>query len=110
VYVDLLAVGLSPALPALGTQATVRTEKASYSPGEPITVHFTNADGLSDLDWRGSFAAGDSHTNYLDFIYLRHATDGSVTFVDGLPGGVYDVRLFWDDTYDFEAGNVFIVE
>jgi len=32
-----------------------------------------------------------------------------VTYAAGLPESVYNVRLFWDDTYALEASNVFIV-
>ena len=65
------------------------------------------------------FNADDAHANYLMYIYLRHAIDGSETypaqadydaFQDGLPAGSYDVRLFWDDSYNFEAGSSFTVE
>ena len=44
--VELLGKSLLPA---------VFTEKASYSPGEPIVINFRNVDGVSDLDWVGFF-------------------------------------------------------
>ena len=114
-YVDAIAlIQLS-----LADLPGVSTAKASYSPGEPIVINFTNADGVSEWDWVGIFHADDVHENYLMYIYLGHAIDGSVTyptdaegiaFPDGLPAGSYDVRLFWDDSYNFEAGGSFIVE
>ena len=110
IYVDLLAVGVSPAVPAPGTQPTVRTAKASYSPNEPIVFHFTNADDVSAVDWVGFMIAGNPSDTFIDFIFLDHVTDGSVTYDAGLPPGSYDVRLYWDDSYNIEASNVFIVE
>ncbi|MCH8216950.1 MAG: hypothetical protein IH892_09275, partial [Planctomycetes bacterium] len=93
-----------------GRQPTVRTEKASYSPNEPIIVNFTNAAG-NDLDWVGFFVDGDPSENFIDFIYLRGAVDGSVTYDAGLPTpGTYNVRLLFNDSYTFEAGNVFTIE
>jgi hypothetical protein len=111
VYVDLLAVGVSTAVPVAGPKPTVWTEKASYSPFEPIVFHFTNADGVSAYDWIGFMVTGDPSSNYLEgYIYLDHVTDGSVTLEAGLGEfGIYDVRLFWDDTYTIEAANVFTI-
>ena len=108
VYVDLLRVGVSTAV--VNTQPTVRTEKASYSPNEPIVVHFTNAPG-NDLDWVAFFVDGDSSQNFIDFIYLEGVTDGSVTYDAGLPTpGTYNVRLLFNDSYTVEASGVFTVE
>jgi len=112
IYVDLIAVGLSTPAPAAGPKPTVWTEKASYSPFEPIVFHFTNADGVSAYDWIGFMVTGDPSSSYLDgYIYLDHVTDGSVTLEAGLGEfGIYDVRLFWDDSYIIEAANVFTIE
>jgi hypothetical protein len=89
---------------------TVWTEKASYSPNEPIVVHFTNAAGNS-TDWVGFFVDGDASENYIDYIYLDGVIDGSVTYEDGLTTpGTYNVRLFFNDSYTVEASNVFRIE
>jgi hypothetical protein len=106
--VDLLRVGAITAVPS--TQASVWTEKASYSPGEPIVVHFTNAAGNA-TDWVAFFVDGDPAENYIDYIYLDGATDGSVTFEGGLATpGTYNVRLLFNDSYTVEAGNIIIIE
>jgi len=112
VYVDLITLGLSTPAPAAGPKPTVWTEKASYSPFEPIVFHFTNADGVSAYDWIGFMVTGDPSSNYLEgYIYLDHVTDGSVTLEAGLGEfGIYDVRLFLDDSYIIEAANVFTIE
>jgi hypothetical protein len=110
VYVDLLAVGVGTAVPASGPKPTVSTDKAFYDRNEPIVVHFTNADGVSELDYVAFMVTGDRSQDYIDYIYLDHVTDGSVTLDAGLPAGDYDVRLFWDDSYTVEAANVFTVQ
>jgi hypothetical protein len=110
VYVDLLAVGVSTAVP-VGPKPTVSTDKASYSPDEPIVFHFTNADGVSEWDYVAFMVAGDPSSDYMEYIYLDHVTDGSVTWEAGIAEpGTYDVRLFWDDSYTVEAANVFTVQ
>jgi len=111
IYVDLIAVGVGMEVPAAGPKPTVSTDKAFYSPDEPIVFHFTNADGVSEWDWIGFMVAGDPSSSYLDgYFYLDHVTDGSVTLDVGLPAGVFDLRLFWYDTYTVEAANVFTVQ
>ena len=96
--------------PAVILQPTVWTEKASYSPNEPIVVHFTNAAGNS-TDWVGFFVDGDPSESYIDYIYLDGVIDGSVTYDAGLPTpGTYNVRLLFNDSYTVEAGNVFTIE
>jgi hypothetical protein len=96
--------------PAVTIPPTVWTEKASYSPNEPIVVHFTNAAGNS-TDWVGFFVDGDTSENYIDYIYLDGVIDGSVTYDAGLPTpGTYNVRLLFNDSYTLEAENVFTIE
>jgi hypothetical protein len=74
-------------------------------------VHFTNAAGNGLVDWVGFFVDGDPSENYIDYIYLDGATDGSVTYDAGLPTpGTYNVRLLFNDSNIVEASNVFTIE
>jgi endonuclease/exonuclease/phosphatase family metal-dependent hydrolase len=97
------------AVPAL------RTSKASYSAGEPITLEWMNTPAFR-WDWVGIYAAGDRDLyNYLGFLYTRATVDGTATFdADALgeamlPAGEYEVRLMLDDGYVWLASTRFSV-
>lgn len=100
-----------------GSPPTITTNKATYSPGEPITVTFTNASGNSH-DWIGLFAAGAANTAYLNWLYTDGTqngtagiTNGSVTFPNGLPGlGNYEARLLFNGSYISQVSAAFSVQ
>jgi len=87
----------------------VGTDKAVYAPGEDIVVYFANAGG-NPSDWVGFYNDGDANGNYLDYIYLGGVVSGSVTYGGFPDDGDYDVRLFFNDSYNLEASNDFTVE
>lgn len=100
-----------------GSPPTITTNKATYSPGEPITVTFTNASGNSH-DWIGLFAAGAANTAYLNWFYTDGTQsgtagiiNGSVTFPNGLPSlGNYEARLLFNGSYTSQASAAFSVQ
>ncbi|MCS7072104.1 MAG: endonuclease/exonuclease/phosphatase family protein [Anaerolinea sp.] len=84
---------------------TIRTERDTYAPGEPITVSWTNAPGIR-YDWIGVYAAGDGdlYNNYIGVAYIDALPNGTLTltpdyfYVERLEPGEYVVRLQRDDS------------
>jgi endonuclease/exonuclease/phosphatase family metal-dependent hydrolase len=95
---------------------SLRTEKASYSEGEAITVSWENAPSQR-WDWLGIYAADDADLyNYLGFLYTNASVSGNTTFDSDvlgeamLPPGDYEVRLMLDDGYQVLGSSHFKVE
>lgn len=84
----------------------VRTDKAIYRPGEPITVEFLNGPGHAK-DWIGLHPAEPVPSTRTDWVYADGTTTGqsgkvagTVRFPAGLArGGDYAARLFENDGY-----------
>jgi hypothetical protein len=97
-------------------RALLATDKASYAPGEALTVTWSNAPG-NRFDWLGLYKKGDpADDNYLAFFYVNAAVAGSMTLdkealgdVIAAPGD-YEVRLLRDDGYTRLAGAGFSVK
>jgi hypothetical protein len=85
---------------------TLSLENNNYTSDDDITMFFENMEGTA-LDWIALFKANDpSHENYL----LRWARtgalkDGNTTILSNsnIPAGAYELRAFFQDTYDVEA-------
>jgi len=100
---------------------TVATDKVAYDWNEDIIVSFTNAAGNA-ADWIGICQKGASIEPWSEAMILWSYTDGtetgtagitedSVTFTAGLSEpGEYEVRLFFNDSYDIEDRAFFTVE
>ncbi len=97
-------------------QTWVSVGRQVYSSDEPIVVDFHNASG-DVMDWIGLYEAGADNRAIIDWFYSdgtkRGAAgiiDGSLTFTTGLPDpGQYEVRLFFDNSYNIEAAAQFTV-
>jgi hypothetical protein len=90
-----------PTLPGLST------EKDRYVIGEAVTVNFSGGPG-NPRDWVGIYRPDmtPGEQDSLAWVYVNGSTsagdglsDGSVTFTNKLPAGVYVARFFRNDGY-----------
>jgi hypothetical protein len=88
-------------------------DKATYSPGEQMTVHFTAPASFEDNAWVGIFPADAPHgneetndQNKLIFQYLRKRTSGDLVFIGTTRPGSYDLRMNDTDTNGTEVYTV----
>jgi hypothetical protein len=87
------------------TAPTVTLDTASAAPGATVFATIAHATGSAG-DWVGLFPSGALNTGYLAWAYLngQHTkpgagmTDASVSFTLPLTGGLYEVRLFRNDS------------
>jgi hypothetical protein len=94
----------------------VRTLKATYAVGEPISVAVKDAPG-DRWDWLGIYTRGGDPNvdSYLLWRYTHSAIDGTFTLRPSAPGiaplppGRYSVYLLRDDLYVKIAGAAFTV-
>ena len=89
---------------------TVETSKDIYAPQENIHVNFSEM--LGDVkDWVGIYSVGSSNAwgNVLKWEWTGGLTEGTVT-LDSLPNGNYEVRAFFEDSFNLEASYPFSVE
>ncbi len=93
-------------------EASVHVHEPCYSPGEPIVVDFEHLPGNPN-DWIGVYPKGApndweyvltwSFTNGSQALDTAPGpTSGSLT-LDGLPAGEYEVRLFFNNSFQVEA-------
>lgn len=89
---------------------TVQTSKEVYAPQEQISVDFSEM--LGDVkDWVGvySVASSNAWTNVLRWEWTGGIINGTIT-LDNLPNGNYEVRAFFEDSFNLEASYAFSVE
>jgi len=93
-----------------GTIATVSTNKDSYTANEKITVDFKNMTGKNN-DWIAIYSEGTSNDwdNVVSWKWTNDTENGKLTF-DALPVGSYEVRAFYNNSYNLEASKKFKVE
>lgn len=80
-----------------GATATVTTNAATYTPGQAITVNWTNTPGNAN-DWISLAPQGSPDTSVIRWVYTAGAVSGSFTF-EGLGAGSYVARAFMSDQY-----------
>jgi len=90
--------------------ATVHTAKDRYAPQENIKI--TVQDMLGNAkDWVGIYPEGATNAweNVLRWNWTDGIVDGNIT-LDKLPTGEYEVRAFFQDSFEVEARYRFVVE
>ena len=89
---------------------SVATTKTSYLPNEEIVVNFDNMSGAND-DWIGIYPKGSSNDwdNVVAWEWTEGNISGTKTFAP-LPVGEYDVRAFFQNSFNLEANSSFVVE
>jgi hypothetical protein len=89
---------------------TVSTNKNTYSPTEQIVVNYTNTLGHEE-DWVAIYPAGSTNAwiNMIQWQWTNGEVDGSKTF-EALPEGDYEMRLFFQNSFNVEASHPFSVK
>lgn len=82
-----------------GPEITLNTNLPTYTPGQAITVSWTNMPGNAN-DWIGLAPAGSPDTTVLKWVYTAGQVNGMTTFGSGLgtPGN-YETRAFLNNSY-----------
>ena len=85
------------------------TSKAKYFPNEPIFVNFEHMLGDNE-DWIAIYPKGSSTVwaNVLEWNSTNGLIDGNMTF-ESLPIGEYEVRAFFENSFDLENNKSFEV-
>jgi len=90
--------------------ATVTTDKATYTTNEQVNVHFANM-VAKNKDWIGVYPANSNNDwgNVIAWKWTNDTKNGDVTF-NALPVGAYEVRAFYNNSFQTEATKGFTVE
>jgi len=89
--------------------ATLTTDKPSYTTTDTVKINFKEMDN-HHKDWIGIYPS-DSSTewkNVLKWAWTQNKSEGTLTFKN-LPAGHYEVRGFYNNSYDIEARKHFVV-
>ena len=97
------------AFSVLGLDVSMSTNKSKYSIDEKILVSFEHMFGDTE-DWIGIYPKGSSNDweNVIDWEYTEGVKNGQITF-DELPLGEYEVRAFFNNSYNLKAKSLFTV-
>lgn len=91
----VFGVVISCAIVCHASSADVKTDKATYTYGEAVTVSFSGAPGL-DSDWICVVPEGAPDTEGGDYKYMpRGETAGTLTFDPPAPG-TYEARAYYN--------------
>jgi len=89
---------------------TVQTGKDIYTPQEDINISFNGMIGNVN-DWIGIYPEGtvSNWENKLRWNWTEGLIDGNLT-LNKLPVGSYEVRAFFEDSFQLEASYSFVVD
>ena len=92
-------------------ELAIETDKNEYNVSENITVNFQNMQGELNQDWVAIYPKDSDidGSNILLWAYTDGSVNGSVT-LGHLPVGEYEVRAFFENSYNLEATYVFKVQ
>ena len=91
------------------TGATITASPTAIPIGGTVTATWSGIVTPSGSDWIGLFRPGSSHGDFLHYIYVNCSLEPSsprasgscpMTVPSGVPPGVYQLRLFSNNTYD----------
>ncbi|NPA81238.1 MAG: hypothetical protein GXO31_01380 [Epsilonproteobacteria bacterium] len=107
-FLRVLAVFIFMFLYAEAT--TIQTQKAEYQAGEEIVVNVTDMAGNDD-DWIGIYPAGASNDweNVVSWAWTNGIVNGEVTLPPVNSAGEYEVRAFFNNSFNTEASYSFSV-
>ena len=77
--------------------STLQVDLTAVDPGDPVTVNVTNPPGWPN-DWLALARVGSPATDYVEFVYVN-ASDPTWTVNTPLTSGVYEFRLFVNNSY-----------
>ena len=88
----------------------ITTNKNPYSPNDAIVVNFTDMTA-KNKDWIAIYPAESSNAwgNVLQWRWTGDTNDGQINF-DALPVGNYDVRAFYNNSFQLVTHQEFSVE
>jgi hypothetical protein len=91
-------------------EVTLTTNKDIYLPNEIITVDYANMSGNA-LDWIAIYPAGSSTAwgNVITYHYTNGLISDSETW-QPLPVGDYEIRAFFNNSFNLEVSHAFSVE
>jgi hypothetical protein len=89
-------------------EASFELNKKVYDVDERIKVTYKNLPG-NETDWIGIFQRNAPHDEYMEWFYTDGNKNGTMMF-NGLEAGKYDMRLFFNDSYNLEYEVQFTVE
>lgn len=87
----------------------VATNKNSYNVGETVVVNFSDMQGQNQ-DWIGIYPvnANNDWGNVVAWSWTGDTKEGSVE-LNGIPVGEYEVRVFFNNSFETEASSIFTV-
>ena len=90
-------------------EPTVTTDKATYLDDEQITVNFANMTAKNQ-DWIGIYPKNKSNDwgNQVAWHWTNDTENGQINF-NSLPAGEYEVRAFYNNSFNLEAKKEFTV-
>ena len=110
----LLTLALSSYLFA---EIELYSNKSSYLVGEHIEVYFSDLNSVGS-DWIGIFQSGSLDEEFLYWQFTDGTQYNYYNFIDSgyiyfspvsLPAGEYEIRLFYNNSYQMESSNQFII-
>jgi len=83
--------------------ATIKSNKELYSTREQIVATFDNMSGGNE-DWIAIYPAGTTNDwgNVIQWDWIRGEVSGTKSF-EALPTGTYDIRVFFNNSFNVEA-------
>jgi hypothetical protein len=116
-FISLVLCGLIPAA-AYGQieDISMWLEKTRFTPGEEIVVHFTAPASFPPDAWIGLVPTGIPHdfevvedqynvrTDTIQYRYLDGKTAGALIFIAPPRAGIYDFRIYEDESGGIEWG------
>jgi len=89
--------------------ASVVTTKATYKPNEKIIVNYSNMSG-AEKDWIAIYLKNRTNDwdNVIEWKWTKGETNGNHIF-NQLPIGEYEVRAFFNDSFNLETKSSFTV-
>ncbi len=90
-------------------EPSIESVKDTYDAGEDIVVDISNAAGNQE-DWVGVYPVGASNDweNVVSWAWTGGIVNGRVT-LEGVPAGNYEVRLFFNNSFNVEATDTITV-
>ncbi len=90
-------------------EPSIESVKDTYDAGENITVNVSHSAGGAE-DWIGIYPVGASNDweNVISWAWTGGIVNGRVT-LDGVPAGNYEIRLFFNNSFNVEATDTITV-
>ena len=89
--------------------ATITIDNPTYRVNEDVTINFSDMRG-QNKDWIGIYPVGSNNAwkNVIQWYWTNDLVEGKIR-IKGLPIGNYEVRAFYNNSFDTEAVQEFSV-